>query len=153
MSIERQSVEGGCEARLSAENVRFRVYTPLGSFGLGDCRMSMTARIDGDGAVWLERITASGYSPCGDLRPCSPGGRDAPPWRSRILPDDGAVRMRVNVCLDTCVGWFEAPVDLSLILEDSALREVRAHDVAVGETGLEMDGRLTFRRKDLVVGG
>lgn len=153
VSTKRLPVDGGCVIRATAEHIAFRVYTPLGSFSLGrDCRMYVAAHLEGNGRIWFESIEVAGDNPCPDVRPCEYGTGYESPWPTRVrFAGDGHASLRVNVCLDTCVGWFEAPVVLPLELVDGVPRAIRFDGLDIGDTGLEIDGRLVFERSDVLV--
>jgi hypothetical protein len=144
-------VKGGCTMRAVAgpNDLRFTVVTPFGVVPFSDCGQSFTVHVDSAGSVWLGFIRSDGGNPCGDVQPCLVEGMGTQrPWTGRIrVADDGEVRMRVNICLDTCMGWFEGPTDIGLRRVDGAWR-LRADDALIGDSGLEVDGewKTTNRR-------
>jgi hypothetical protein len=145
-------VRNGCLVRAKApkQDLRFTVITPFGSMKFADCEYRYTAHIASDGATWLGFLRTGGGNPCGDMQPCLvEGAAIQRPWSGRIHADgQGELYMRVDICLDTCMGWFEGKTRLDLDRVGGAWR-IRADKAMVGDSGLEVDGEWTTKDRNL----
>lgn len=155
----RLPTAGGCvlKAESKRKGIDYDVVTPFGTVPFAPCGSSFTARIaptgDAEGTigVLIDTIRGDGSGePCGDLQYCLVDGTVTQrPWNGTVhLDEDGSAYMDVNVCLDTCMGWFEGKTRLELDRVDGAWR-IRANDVMVGDSGIVMDGEWRTDNRDL----
>ncbi len=152
VNVFRLPVSGGCRFEAVTEAMHFDLVTPFGVARLATCRVTYTGNVDSRGDVWLTVGRTRGDSPCVDLRACRVKGVGVrAPWMGTIYAgDDGGFHVDVDVCLDTCIGWFEGSARFELVRTGGEWR-LRADAAAVGETGLELDGELRLDRPDLRV--
>jgi hypothetical protein len=146
----RLPTAGGCvlKAESKRKGIDYTVVTPFGSVPFAPCGSSFTARIartgDAEGTigVLIDTLRGDGSGePCGDLQFCIvPGTAIQRPWNGVVhLDKQGGAYMDVNVCLDTCMGWFEGKTRFELDRVDGTWR-IRARKAMVGDSGIEMDG-------------
>ena len=140
VATDDRPIVGGCvaEARMAAT---FRIVTPFGVVPFADCTFSFDAHIAGNGSVALYGIAAGGASPCGDIRSCRlDTDSDRQPWLGEIVAEGSdRLQLRLDACMDTCAGWFEGPIELSLLRSGGGWR-LRAGAAQLGYSGLELDG-------------
>lgn len=144
------SVTGGCVVKLSADLEPIRMLTPFGAFEFSECRVDYRVSIDGDGRALVDDWEVVSRSPrvedgCGDVNPCTVAGRYVyRPWKARLSADgDDDRRLRMDMCLRTCVGDFVGDYSIRLEPDDAGWK---ATPTDHGATGFLIDG-------DLDVGG
>jgi hypothetical protein len=138
------TVLGGCELYLWSSGVEISILTPFGGFRFARCQVSFRLLIDGDGRTWTREITIEGGPDdgCGDVEPCEKDD-DPLPWKGRISAGSGGVLVhRVDVCLDTCIGYYEGELVTRLARRNPGWRVVAA-DASVGQSGFTLRGRLS----------
>ena len=146
-------IRGGCSSQAHEFTTRLFIRTAFGAIPFGRCTINWNMHVDRTGRVWIDKVRIGGGSPCNDIRACIPdavSGRIAKPtddwplsrafpWRGRINDDDDGFAVRVDVCLDTCVGRYAGELDFGLGggEGDWALKAVAA---GVGDQSLQIDG-------------
>jgi hypothetical protein len=147
VDLASRPIAGGCVLEGSGR-VLFRIITPFGRAHFAKCTLRFTAHVRLDGLVAFDDAVVGGENICADIRPCreetDPTYR---PWLGQIEPRGKGYRLRVDACFDTCAGWFEGPLTLSLDQGDGM--RLRAERAQVGESGLELDGDVRLSGDDL----
>jgi hypothetical protein len=142
-------VRGGCELVVRGAPARITVATMVGPVPFRACTLEFRLHLGTRGRAALTDQRIYGQSPCNDALACDDPRRPAKDLR---LPWTGAVDhratgstrgyiLRTAVCLDTCLGRFEGPLDLNLTSHKGAWR-LEARGATVGDTGWGFDGSL-----------
>jgi hypothetical protein len=138
-------VSGGCRIKLSTPVVPLTILTPFGDFEFERCSLDMRVNVDASGRTWNSYLQV-GSGPkslaCGDVNECYDlEQRQLIPWRGRITPGaDGSFVHRIDMCLQTCVGYFVGELKIRLIPEDDGWRAEPID--GGGETGFRFDSPL-----------
>jgi hypothetical protein len=106
-----------------------------------ECDFRLDLHVDADGRGWIPTMGIDGRNPCFDAPPCFSTDERALPWRASIDRRGGATELRVDACLDTCIGRFEGRLDLDLVRHGDAWR-ARADQAMVGTSGWRFDGAI-----------
>ncbi|HYI81082.1 MAG TPA: hypothetical protein VEW67_09505 [Thermoleophilaceae bacterium] len=147
-AIERnvRPITGGCVAKLS-DAMTVEIMTPFGRMPFATCQLNLIAHFEVDGKVAFEGITVEDIEdsqkyPCPDIRPCHPESDLAPKlWQGEVRARGSDFEIALDICFDTCAGWFEGPLVVRLDRTSAGWRMV-ADRAEIGESGLEMSGSL-----------
>ncbi|HEX2070752.1 MAG TPA: hypothetical protein VHF90_03770 [Thermoleophilaceae bacterium] len=135
------TVAGGCLFELAGERLELSAVSPFGTMAFAECDVALDVQMDGRGQGWISDMSIDGRNPCFDAAPCFSGRQRGLPWRSWIVRRGGGLELRIDVCLDTCVGRFEGRWDLALVRHGDGWR-ARADQAMVGTSGWRFDGVL-----------
>jgi len=139
LAASAAGTRGECDSPVSGAH-RFDVRTVLGTFPLGRCNLEGKLQIDGRGNVALHDIALPGPSPCNDLVACRDRAGERRPWLGVLRGDPGErLDGRLAMCLDTCVGRFKGPVDVSVEKTPAGWR-MTFGDAPVGSGSLALSG-------------
>jgi len=147
---EYPAVQGGCRIDLSGDRVAVSVATLFGRYRFGDCGLSYTLLADGAGRTWTTEVAFSSprLDGCADLEMCETAAGEELPWRGRIFAGEGGELVhRMDVCLDTCIGFYVGELDLATVNRDGRWNFEAVGD-SVGDSGLGLHGRLLARAGD-----
>lgn len=140
-------IAGGCELHASTRRLRLTIGTVFGSFRFGHCELGYRVLVDRKGRAWTDSVELRGpkgvNNGCSDVRGCENSASEPLPWEGRIsMTGDGDVVHRMNVCLDTCIGFYLGPLTVEMSRRPGRGWRADATRAAVGATGLRFDGAI-----------
>lgn len=147
---EPDLVEGGCVLRVDTRGVAIAINSVVGKLSLSSCLLKYVMRVDASGRTVLHEMVIDGPSPCNDVRPCYDDEYLYPLDGRIVLAGDGELINVVDMCLDTCLGRFEGPLELLLRGGGTEWR-AKADRALVGVSGWEFDGSWALRTDGLDV--
>jgi hypothetical protein len=141
-------VAGGCVVGAGARRVRLTIGTAFGGFTFGTCELAYRVLVDRKGHTWTDSVVFRGprnvNNGCSDVGACEDAANDPLPWRGRVsVVRDGRFVHRMDVCLDTCIGRYVGPLEVTLSRHGRGWRATAAN-VGIGRSGLRLDGRLAL---------
>jgi hypothetical protein len=144
LTIRWPIVTGGCTVELDGKKLQLSVVGPFGEMAFARCNVSFDLHLDGTGRGWIMGVNGEGGGPCFDVMPCQASLSAMIPWRARIDSRKGDLRLRMDACLDTCVGRFAGEWDLDLVRRRGGW-SARARQAMLGTSGWRFDGELRSR--------
>jgi hypothetical protein len=108
------------------------------------CVVEFELLVDGAGRVKVHHLSMLGQRPCNDLDACFVRGFMAPAWDGAIESGRGGPVLRLDACLDTCLGRFRGPLEMPLRRERGRLW-LDGSRARVGSSGWTLDGRFLLR--------
>lgn len=137
-------IVGGCELSALAPRIRLTIGTAFGHFEFGECELKYRVMVDESGRAWTNAVEFNGAgninNGCADVQPCELEKGLALPWRGRVSATPaGRFVHRMNVCLDTCIGFYAGTLSMTLERGERGWRAVATNE-GVGNSGLRLDG-------------
>lgn len=146
-------VSGGCVLKLSAPAMPVVFLTPFGDFKFGDCSIDYRVHVDSSGRTWTDKWVVAGDLACADINSCDDYSKGPPepfevsetvPWRGVIRSEGDATYLHeMDMCLQTCVGYFIGKLNVRLTEEDGVWRAEPID--GGGDTGFHIGHRLRVR--------
>ena len=146
-------IAGGCELDALAPRIKLTIGTAFGRFEFGECQLSYRLLVDENGRAWTNSVELSGAgnvnNGCADVQPCELEQGSVLPWRGRVSATQaGRFVHRMDVCLDTCIGFYAGTLSMTLARDERGWRAVASH-AGVGASGLTLDGTARLRTAGL----
>jgi hypothetical protein len=154
-SIDRdvRPIAGGCVAKVS-DTMTVEILTPFGRMSFATCELNLSVHFEADGKTALDAVTIQDIGdsekyPCPDIRSCHPADDLTPMlWLGKARSRGSGFEIALDVCFNTCAGWFEGPLMLTLDRTSAGWRMVTDR-AKIGESGLEMSGSWPLDGADL----
>jgi hypothetical protein len=144
------AVKGGCRIQTAGRITPFTMLTPFGDFQFDRCSIAYRVRVDASGRTWTDEFNVEGdpknpVSACGDVNACFDYKREElAPWRGRIYPDGrGGYVHRMDMCLQTCVGYFVGKLNMRMVRDGDSWRAIPID--GGGDTGFRFDSPLLVK--------
>ena len=136
-----------------APRIKLTIGTAFGRFEFGECQLSYRLLVDENGRAWTNSVELSGAgnvnNGCADVQPCELEQGSVLPWRGRVSATQaGRFVHRMDVCLDTCIGFYAGTLSMTLARDERGWRAVASH-AGVGASGLTLDGTARLRTAGL----
>jgi hypothetical protein len=148
-------IAGGCRIKLATDGtVPLTIATAFGEFEFSKCTIEQAVRVDASGRTWTDalifgREIGGGINACGDAYRCTrnpdseevPGKEDLLPLRGRLRSaGDGTFVHEVDVCLETCIGYYAGKLVTQLSRDGQGWRAEASG--GVGDSGFAFDASL-----------
>jgi hypothetical protein len=131
-------IRGGCTAIVHG-GISLVVRTVFATSVLARCSYRLVVRVDGHGRTWTKPLSFSNEGACGDVVFCTDDRGERVAWTGQLRRERGGLRHHVDLCLDTCIGSFAGPMEMTGHAGPRGRLELTSLNAEIGRGGLELD--------------